>query len=106
MDKFFRANSNCYIIGQLSGIDGYVPAIATGIIASYCIYSTLNKKRLIEFPESTRLGGFSKYITTKSNNFSPMVASYSLLKQSNNYYSSSKHDLEEWIKRTGFIRCS
>lgn len=103
LDMFFRASNNCYIIGQLSGIDGYVPAIATGLMASYCIYSTLNNKDLIEFPDTTMLGGFSKYITTKNDNFTPMVASYHLLKQTDNYYNNSKQDLKKWIKKTKFI---
>lgn len=104
LDKFFRVNSNCYIVGQLSGIDGYVPAIATGIIAAYSIYSRLNKKCLIEFPDTTMLGGFAKYITTKNKDFSPMVASFHLLKNTDNYYENSKKDLENWIKKTDFIK--
>lgn len=103
LDAFFRANDNCYIIGQLSGIDGYAPAIATGIIASYSIYSSLNNESLIEFPRSTMLGGFSKYITTKTDNFSPMVASYHLLKDTSDYYNNSKKSLEEWINKTNFL---
>lgn len=103
LDKFFRVNPNCYIIGQLSGIDGYVPAIATALIASYCIYSKLNNQDLIEFPDTTMLGGFSNYITTRNDNFSPMVASFHLLKKTDNYYNKSKQDLTEWINKTNFI---
>lgn len=104
LDKFFRVNNNCYIIGQLSGIDGYVPAIATGIIAAYSIYSDLNNKDLVKFPDTTMLGGFANYITTKNENFSPMVASFHLLKDTNNYYENSKYDLTNWIKETNFIK--
>lgn len=103
LDNFFRVNDNCYIIGQLSGIDGYVPSIATGIIAAYSIFSKLNHNDQIGFPETTMLGGFTRYITTKSNNFSPMVASFHLLKHSDNYYENSKKDLKSWIKKTNFI---
>lgn len=103
LDSFFRVSGNCYIIGQLSGIDGYVPAIATSLIASYCIYTKLNNKDLIEFPDTTMLGGFSKYITTENDSFSPMVASFHLLKQTDNYYNTSKQDLTKWIKKTKFI---
>lgn len=104
LDKFFRVNDNCYIIGQLSGIDGYVPSIATGIICAYTIYSRLKYKDLIEFPETTMLGGFTRYITTKKEDFSPMVASFHLLKNSDNFYENSKRDLETWIKKTNFIK--
>lgn len=104
LDMFFRVNDNYYIVGQLSGIDGYVPAIATGIIVSYCIYSRINNKNLIEFPDTTMLGGFSRYITTKNDNFSPMVASYHLLKHTDNYYRNSINDLKKWINGTNFIK--
>lgn len=104
LDHFFRVNNNCYIIGQLSGIDGYVPSIATGIIAAYSILSKLNNEDLIQFPDTTMLGGFCKYITTKNENFSPMVASFHLLKNSDNYYESSKNAIETWLKKTNFIR--
>lgn len=103
LDKYFRVNEKCYIIGQLSGIDGYVPAIATGIVASYAIYSYITKQDLYEFPNTTMIGGFCNYITTKTENYSPMVASYHLLKKTDNYFFNSNKDIKKWITKTNFI---
>ena len=106
LDNFFRINDKCYIIGQLSGIDGYVPSIATGIVAAYSIYSKIKKLELYEFPDKTMIGGFCNYIIQKTEDYTPMVASYHLLKQTKNYYNESKKELKKWIGKTKFIKTS
>lgn len=100
LNKFLKANEKCYIIGQLSGIDGYIPAIATGLMATYSIMAEYQNEILIEFPKNTILGGFSNYITAANENFSPMIASFHLIESAKDSYDSSRKALSKWIKES------
>lgn len=81
LNHFFQINNtNTFIIGQLSGIDGYLPAIASGLVASIKIIYGDNAPN---FPNDTMIGGLANYISnTKITDFQPMCASFSLLKNS------------------------
>ena len=83
LNHFFQINNtNTFIIGQLSGIDGYLPAIASGLVASIkIIYGKSSPK----FPKDTMIGGLANYISNNEvSDFQPMCASFSLLE--NSYY--------------------
>jgi methylenetetrahydrofolate--tRNA-(uracil-5-)-methyltransferase len=79
MDSFFKilnANSDVYIIGQLSGLDGYAPAIASGYVAAQHIINPLKNK----LPIDTMIGALSRYVSdTNIVDYQPMCASFSLL---------------------------
>lgn len=79
LNEFFQLkNTSTYIIGQLSGVDGYAPAIASGLVASLRI---IYGKSLLPFPVNTMIGGLARYISNSSvTDFQPMCASFSLLK--------------------------
>lgn len=83
LNPFFQINNtNTFIIGQLSGIDGYLPAIASGLVASIKI---IYGKSLPKFPKDTMVGGLANYISNNDvTDFQPMCASFSLLE--NSYY--------------------
>ncbi|MCL2579640.1 MAG: methylenetetrahydrofolate--tRNA-(uracil(54)-C(5))-methyltransferase (FADH(2)-oxidizing) TrmFO [Oscillospiraceae bacterium] len=81
MDKHFSTKDRMYIIGQLSGVDCYVPVISTGIIASRAVIERAQGKTPDLFAQGTMIRGFQDYITTPSQNFSPMVADFALIKK-------------------------
>lgn len=71
---------NIFIIGQLSGIEGYVESISSGLYAGINMYNLLNKKELIIFPNYTVIGGLSYYIThVNEKNFQPMNANWGII---------------------------
>lgn len=77
--KILNTNSDVYIIGQLSGLDGYAPAIASGYIAAQHIINPLKNK----LPIDTMIGALSQYVTdTNIVDYQPMCASFSLLPNS------------------------
>lgn len=82
LDQFFslRNDSNLYFIGAISGIDGYLPAVATGMIASYAIEMRNRKKNPKNFPKTTMLGGLSNYIIIPQDDYQPILPNYALLK--------------------------
>lgn len=75
-----KKNSNIYFAGQITGVEGYVESISSGMVASLNAiekYKLCNNK--IIFPEDTMVGALAKYISTSSNNFQPMNANFGIL---------------------------
>jgi methylenetetrahydrofolate--tRNA-(uracil-5-)-methyltransferase len=70
---------NLFIAGQLSGVEGYVESIATGLLAGTNAVRVLKSQPLMALPETTMLGGLLRYITTPTKNFQPMNANFGLL---------------------------
>ena len=89
----FKKNKNIFFAGQITGVEGYVESIASGLVASlnavemYKENIRIEEKakeddeegRRITFPETTMLGALSKYIATENKNFQPMNANFGIL---------------------------
>jgi len=94
LNSFFQVKNRkreIFIIGQLSGLDGYAPAIASGYIAARKIIS---KDKMREFPCETMIGSLSRYVAdTNVVDYQPMCASFSLLQQ-NNQDITKEHSLQ------------
>lgn len=99
LDSFFKIrNEDIYIIGQLSGIDGYAPAIASGLIAAYRI---IYGEKMMPFPKNTIMGGLANYVSNPEVvDFQPMCASFSLLENQDDtdFLLSSQISLNDYIK--------
>ncbi len=80
LNEFFQIKgSNTFIVGQLSGVDGYAPSIASGLVAAKRI---MLGAALQPFPKDTMIGGLTHYISNKSvTDFQPMCASFSLMER-------------------------
>lgn len=97
-----KSKPDLYIVGQLSGVDGYLAAISSAVVACHSIIHKANFQRVRPFPDDTIIGGLAKYVSTPSSNpFYPMTASYSLFSQ---HLASDDEDfrygyqnLEKWL---------
>ncbi len=77
-----KLNKNIYFAGQITGVEGYVESISSGLLAALnAINQYNNDKTQIIFPTTTMIGALSKYISTENNNFQPMNANYGILPQ-------------------------
>ena len=100
-----KKNNNIFFAGQITGVEGYVESIASGLVAGLNAVSkykkmiSLNKSQesknkddvynvenvnkekaeKIIFPIETMLGALSKYIATENKNFQPMNANFGIL---------------------------
>ena len=74
-----RKNNNIFFAGQITGVEGYVESIASGLVASLNAVALLNKTEKIKFSEFTMIGALSKYIATPNKNFQPMNANFGIL---------------------------
>lgn len=78
-DLSLKNNSNIYIGGQFSGVEGYVESAASGLYAAIQVYERI-KNISIKFPNTTMLGSLINYLT-KSNplTFAPMNANFAIM---------------------------
>src|SRR5688572_2153349 len=71
-----------FFAGQITGVEGYMGNIATGLLAGINMTRHLNKKPLITLPQETMLGALCHYITHASlKDFQPMKANFGILPQ-------------------------
>ena len=76
-----REYPNIFIAGQLSGVEGYVESIGSGLVSAINMYRYINKKNLMPLPADTCMGGILNYIANSASpfNFQPMNANYGII---------------------------
>lgn len=74
---------NLYFAGQITGVEGYVESISSGLVAGInASFDILGLERL-RFPPCTVIGSLAKYISDRRNKrFQPMNANYGILDMS------------------------
>ena len=71
-----------FFAGQITGVEGYMGNIATGLLAGINAARLLQHKALIALPNETMLGALCHYITHASlKDFQPMKANFGILPQ-------------------------
>ncbi len=81
-----KLNNNIYFAGQITGVEGYVESISSGLVAGLNAVNEYNKRHLektckdkIVFSEYTVIGALAKYISTPNEKFQPMNANFGIL---------------------------
>ena len=74
-----KKESNIYFAGQITGVEGYVESIASGLVAGINASMQYNNKEKVIFPKETVIGALSDYITLENKNFQPMNANFGIL---------------------------
>ena len=74
-----KQNENIYFAGQITGVEGYVESISSGMVAGLNACNKLKGKNQITFSENTVIGALAKYISTPNNKFQPMNANFGIL---------------------------
>ena len=104
--------TNIFFAGQISGVEGYVESIASGLVASLNSISLYNQKygevtnnscqnvnkleekiancEKIIFDENTIIGALSQYISTKHEDFQPMNANFGLFNSETRFKSKQE----------------
>ena len=75
-----KSNKNIYFAGQITGGEGYVCAIGTGLMASKNIINQLNGKKEFVLDDRTAIGAIIKYITEEKKNFQPMGPNFGIIR--------------------------
>ena len=81
-----KSNTNIYFAGQITGVEGYVESISSGMVAGLNAVNEFNKNILgktneekIVFSDYTVIGSLAKYISSPNKKFQPMNANFGIL---------------------------
>ena len=75
----FKKNSNIFFAGQITGVEGYVESISSGLVAGINAVKQLRQEEKVEFSEYTMIGALAKYISTENEKFQPMNANFGIV---------------------------
>lgn len=75
----FKNSENIFFAGQITGVEGYVESICSGLVSAINACAKLQNKEKIEFPKETMIGALAKYISTENKKFQPMNANFGIL---------------------------
>ena len=75
----FKNDSNIFFAGQITGVEGYVESISSGMVAAINACAKFNGEKQIQFPETTMIGALAKYISTENDKFQPMNANFGIV---------------------------
>lgn len=91
-DRFRVRNSYTpvYIAGQLSGVEGYVESIMSGLIAGISMARELQGKDKLQLPRTTITGALTEYVATCAGDFQPMNANFGLLPELHNVHKKQR----------------
>ena len=79
-DYSLKKNSNLFFAGQITGVEGYVESIASGLVAGLNAVRRLQDSPTLIFPEETALGALARHLEgSPSVDFQPMSINYGLL---------------------------
>jgi methylenetetrahydrofolate--tRNA-(uracil-5-)-methyltransferase len=69
-----------FFAGQLSGVEGYVGNIASGLAAGINASALIHQQPLVRFPDKTMIGALLHYIShAEKKHFQPMKANFGIL---------------------------
>ncbi len=74
-----KSNMNIFFAGQITGVEGYVESISSGMVAAINACEKYNNSEKIRFPETTMIGALAKYISTENDKFQPMNANFGIV---------------------------
>ena len=74
-----KNNEKIYFAGQITGVEGYVESIASGLVSAINLANKLNGKERLTFDRENMIGALSKYISTENDKFQPMNANFGIL---------------------------
>ena len=74
-----KSNTNIFFAGQITGVEGYVESISSGMVAALNACNKFENKDKTIFSDLTMIGALAKYISTENKKFQPMNANFGIL---------------------------
>ena len=71
---------NIFFAGQITGSEGYVCAMATGLMAGINIYNKIVGKEPLVLEDLSSIGAIIKYITEEKKDFQPMGPNFGMIR--------------------------
>lgn len=107
----FRNREDLFFAGQITGVEGYMGNIATGLLAGMNVVRLIQGENLLIFPKTTMLGALCHNVSNAdSRDYQPMKANFGIMsplegkrikgkrQRSQAYSSRALRDLNDYIK--------
>jgi len=79
-DYSLRKNSNIFFAGQITGVEGYMESVSSGLIAGINVARKIKGENAFYLPSTTIIGALSDYISDETiQNFQPMGANFGII---------------------------
>lgn len=79
-----KGSDNVYFAGQISGVEGYVESIASGMIAGINLAAKMLGQESLVFSDETVIGALARYISkADATHFQPMNSNFAIVRPLN-----------------------
>jgi methylenetetrahydrofolate--tRNA-(uracil-5-)-methyltransferase len=97
----FHDRADLFFAGQITGVEGYLGNVATGLLAGINLVRVLNNKAPLTLPETTMLGALCRYISTADlKDFQPMKANLGILQPLENNFRGKPERARAYANRS------
>ena len=96
----FKGRGDLYFAGQITGAEGYVGNMATGLVAAVNLERKLSGKTPWVLPQTTMLGAICHYIThCDPKDFQPMKANFGIIPALSNPVKNKRERYRRYARR-------
>jgi methylenetetrahydrofolate--tRNA-(uracil-5-)-methyltransferase len=96
----FRQRADLFFAGQITGVEGYVGNIATGLIAALNMAQFLENKAGFVLPQTTMLGALCHYVThADPKEFQPMKANFGIMPELASPVKNKRDRYQAYVER-------
>ena len=95
-----KANQNIFFAGQITGVEGYVESISSGMVSAINAIAKFKNQSKIVFDENTMIGALAKYISTENYKFQPMNANFGILPELDEKIKDKKLRYQKFAERS------
>ena len=98
LNKYYQMinRKNVFFAGQITGVEGYVESVSSGLAAGINASRLAAGKEMIDFMKNTATGGLADYISSfVGKNFQPMNVNYGIIKSDVSFVKNKK---ERYLK--------
>lgn len=74
-----KENKDIYFAGQITGVEGYVESISSGLLVGINVANRILNKGKIVMPKETIIGALADYISSENDKFQPMNANFGIV---------------------------
>ena len=105
LNEYFQMKEykNVFFAGQLTGVEGYVESIASGLIAAVNLANSLENKKMLLLPRETIIGALQRHIALDVEKYEPMNANFGILPELENKSRDKKERKMQYTQRAEML---
>ncbi|MBN8635773.1 MAG: methylenetetrahydrofolate--tRNA-(uracil(54)-C(5))-methyltransferase (FADH(2)-oxidizing) TrmFO, partial [Anaerolineae bacterium] len=96
----FKTRADLFFAGQITGVEGYMGNVATGLVAALNLARVLEGKPGWVIPPTTMLGALCHYVThAEAKHFQPMKANFGILPELEKHVKDKRMRYAAYVER-------